>query len=244
MRENNSKVDNNPEFNKTNTPGWLITFDDLLTLLMVFFILVFAMGNINAQKSKKMISSFQSALGVLKEGKRVGIQVVNPPQPAEQPDSNASDDRDTGSRFSEKSQEAIDDLSKNPAISIIQKNKELFITLSDHILFQSGIAELRPEGYPVLDKVIHIVRSNNLRVRIEGHTDNVPIRGGRFPSNCDLSIARAVHVVKYFIDTGQIAPDRLSAVGYGESKPLYPNDSPTDREKNRRVEIILEMIDS
>ena len=87
-------------------------------------------------------------------------------------------------------------------------------------------------------------KRQGLDVRIEGHTDNVAIRSGRFPSNWDLSIVRAVHVVKYFIDAGKIAPQRLSAVGYGESKPLYPNDSPANREKNRRVEIILELMDS
>ncbi|MEI6262103.1 MAG: OmpA family protein, partial [Deltaproteobacteria bacterium] len=105
-------------------------------------------------------------------------------------------------------------------------------------------SELRPEGYPVLNKIIRVLQSNGLDVRIEGHTDNVAIRSGRFSSNWDLSIVRAVHVVKYFIDAGKIAPQRLSAVGYGESKPLYPNDSPANREKNRRVEIILELMDS
>jgi chemotaxis protein MotB len=138
----------------------------------------------------------------------------------------------------------MDDLASHPEIKVVQTPKGLFITLSDGILFQSGVSELRPEGYPVLDKIIQVLQSNRLDVRIEGHTDNVTIRSGRFPSNWELSIARAVHVVKYFTDAGKIAPQRLSAVGYGESKPLYPNDSPQNREKNRRVEIILEMMDS
>jgi chemotaxis protein MotB len=245
MRENNCRiiVENEPE--AANPPGWLITFNDLITLLMVFFVLLFAMGNINARKSEKLFSSIQGALGVLREGKKVGVQVVRPVQPtvpATQEDS--GDASNKGSRFSEASRNAMDDLANDPEIAVVQTPKGLFITLSDGILFQSGVSDLRPEGYPVLDKIIQVLQRNHFAVRIEGHTDNVSIRSGRFPSNWELSIARAVHVVKYFTDAGKIAPQRLSAVGYGESKPLYPNDSPQNRGKNRRVEIILEMMDS
>lgn len=245
MRENNCRIIIENEHDAPNPPGWLITFNDLITLLMVFFVLLFAMGNINAQKSEKLVSSLQGALGVLREGKKVGVQVVRPIQPAEVSTQEISEDAsNTGSQLSDVSQNAIDDLANDPEIKVIQTPKGLFITLSDGILFQSSVSDLRPEGYPVLNKIIQVIQSNKFAVRIEGHTDNVSIRSGRFPSNWDLSIARAVHVLKYFIDTGRIAPQRLSAVGYGESKPLYPNDSPVNRGKNRRVEIILEMMDS
>ncbi|MFH0995960.1 MAG: flagellar motor protein MotB [Pseudomonadota bacterium] len=245
MRENNCRIIIGNEHEDPNPPGWLITFNDLITLLMVFFVLLFAMGNINVQKSEKLVESLQGALGVLREGKKVGVQIVrqiHPTEPATQEIS--GDPSNTVSQFSEVSRNAIDDLSNHPEITVIQTQKGLFITLSDGILFQSGVSELRPEGYPVLNKIIQVLQSNGLDIRIEGHTDNVAIRSGRFPSNWDLSIARAVHVVKYFTDIGKIAPQRLSAVGYGESKPLYPNDNPANREKNRRVEIVLEMMDS
>ena len=245
MRENNCRIITGNEHEDPNPPGWLITFNDLITLLMVFFVLLFAMGNINAQKSEKLVGSLQGALGVLREGKKVGVQIVRPIQPTEPATQVVSGDAsNTVSHLSEVSQNAIDDLTNHPEITVIQTPKGLFITLSDGILFQSGVSELRPEGYPVLNKIIQVLQSNGLDIRIEGHTDNVAIRSGRFPSNWDLSIARAVHVVKYFIDAGKISPQRLSAVGYGESKPLYPNDSPENRGKNRRVEIILEMMDS
>jgi len=245
MRENNCRIITGNEHEAPNPPGWLITFNDLITLLMVFFVLLFAMGNINVQKSEKFVESLQGALGVLREGKKVGVQIVRPIQPTEPATHEVSGDAsNTVSQPSETSLKAIDDLTNHPEITVIQTPKGLFITLSDGILFQSGVSELRPEGYPVLNKIIHVLQSNGLDIRIEGHTDNVAIRSGRFPSNWDLSIARAVSVVKYFIDAGKISPQRLSAVGYGESKPLYPNDSPENRGKNRRVEIILEMMDS
>ncbi|MBI5590599.1 MAG: flagellar motor protein MotB [Deltaproteobacteria bacterium] len=245
MRENNCRIIIGNEHEVSNPPGWLITFNDLITLLMVFFVLMFAMGNINSLKSEKLVGSFQGALGVLREGKKVGVQIVRPIQPAEPATQEVSGDSSIAtSQLSEVSRNAIDDLANDPEITIIQTPKGLSITLSDGILFQSGISELRPEGYPVLNKIIQVLQGNGFDVRIEGHTDNVAIRSGRFPSNWDLSIARAVHVVKYFTDIGKIVPQRLSAVGYGESKPLYPNDSPENRGKNRRVEIILEMMDS
>jgi chemotaxis protein MotB len=192
-----------------------------------------------------LVGSLQGALGVLLEGKKAAVRVVMPIQPMEPATQEVSGDSSSKvSQLSEVSRNAIDDLANHPEITVIKTPKGLFITLSDGILFQSGLSELRPEGYPVLNKIIQVLHSNGLDVRIEGHTDNVAIRSGRFPSNWDLSIVRAVHVVKYFIDAGKIAPQRLSAVGYGESKPLYPNDSPANREKNRRVEIILELMDS
>jgi chemotaxis protein MotB len=242
MRENHSRITIETEQETENPPGWLITFNDLITLLMVFFVLLFAMGNINAQKSEKLVGSLQSALGVLLEGKKTAVQVVRPVLPTAQEISGGDSTVDAG--FSEETQHAIDDLAGLPEITVIQTPQGLSLTLSDSILFQSGVSELRFEGYPVLNKIILILQSNRFAIRVEGHTDNVSIRSMRFPSNWELSIARAVHVVKYFIDNGKIAPQRLSAVGYGDSKPIYPNDSPVNREKNRRVEIVLEMMDS
>ena len=245
MRINNCRIISSNETQAPDPAGWLIPFNDLITLLMVFFVLLFAMSNINTHKSEKLVGSLQGALGVLLEGKKVGIQLVAPVQSTEPAAQEVSvDGSKTDSRLSEASRNAVDDLANEPEITVIQTPKGLFITLSDGILFQSGVSELRPEGYPVLNKIIRVIQSNALAVRIEGHTDNVAIHSGRFPSNWDLSIARAVHVVKYFIDTGEIAPQRLSAVGYGESKPLYPNNSSANRGKNRRVEIVLEMMES
>jgi chemotaxis protein MotB len=241
MRETHSRIIIDSEQEAGNSPGWLVTFNDLITLLMVFFVLLFAMSNINAQKSEKLVGSLQSALGVLLEGKKTAVQVVGPVQLPAQEVSDSDTLADAG--FSQETRQAIDDLAGHPDISVIQTPQGMSLTLSDSILFQSGVSELRSEGYPVLNKIIPILQNNRFAVRIEGHTDNVSIRNVRFPSNWELSVARAVHVLKYFIDIGKIEPQRLSAVGYGDSKPVYPNDSPANREKNRRVEIILEMMD-
>jgi chemotaxis protein MotB len=113
------------------------------------------------------------------------------------------------------------------------------IRFEDAVLFDFGRAEINPAGLMFLDQIAAVIHSIPCPIRIEGHTDNVPIHTKLFPSNWELSAARAVNVVKYFVDSCSIAPQRLSAVGYGASKPLFPNDSADYRTKNRRVEIVL-----
>jgi chemotaxis protein MotB len=103
------------------------------------------------------------------------------------------------------------------------------------------VAEIAPNGYRVLDRVGAVIGRAAHAVRVEGHTDNVPIHTPRYPSNWELSVARAVNVVKYLAASGAVAPERLSAVGYGDSKPRQANLSPQGRAGNRRVEIIAVM---
>ncbi|MGD9150174.1 MAG: flagellar motor protein MotB, partial [Desulfobacterales bacterium] len=113
------------------------------------------------------------------------------------------------------------------------------LTFEDQILFDFGKATINPAGHGLLAQLAKSIQQVPNAVRIEGHTDNVPIQTKRFPSNWELSVARAVNVVKYFAEAGKIDPRRLSAVGYGESRPLVANDTPANRQKNRRVEILL-----
>ena len=111
--------------------------------------------------------------------------------------------------------------------------------LSDHTLFEVGVATISQQAIPLLKKVGDIIARTSVDVRIEGHTDDLPIKTAQFPSNWELSTARAVKVLRYFIETGGIVNQRLSAVGCGEFQPMVPNDSPAHRARNRRVEIIF-----
>jgi chemotaxis protein MotB len=115
----------------------------------------------------------------------------------------------------------------------------LVVTLVDAVLFDLGTAEISPKAFPLLNKIGSIISKSSYLVRIEGHTDNLPIHTERFPSNWELSATRAVNVLRYFIEKEKIPPERLSAVGYGEFQPLLPNDSPQHRARNRRMEIIF-----
>ena len=211
-----------------------------MTLLMVFFVMLFTMSTIDVKKLQDFQYSLQSGLGVLEEGKRVSIGVIEPP---------LSSDVErviTPEEIEEEVPDEIKDFVKTfdsePEITATYTKKGVLITLSNTILFQLGMADINPESFPVLDKIAAVIGKTSESVRVEGHTDNVPVvHSKRFPSNWELSIKRAVNVVKFFVEIGKIPPQRLSAVGYGESKPLFSNDTTEHRAANRRVEILLEM---
>jgi chemotaxis protein MotB len=115
----------------------------------------------------------------------------------------------------------------------------LTIRFLDTALFDLGQADLKPEARAILDNVASILRSLPNPIRVEGHTDNLPINTYRFPSNWELSTARATTVVRYLAEKHGIPPDRLSAAGYGEWRPVAPNDTPEHRAQNRRVDIVV-----
>ena len=125
--------------------------------------------------------------------------------------------------------------------SLLKLNEEV-ITIPSEILFESGKAELDLNAKLGLEKVALKIRNriqgeDSWDIRIEGHTDNVPIVGGKYASNWDLSTARAISIVKFFLENNFFPPDQMQAMGYGEFKPIAPNDSVINRRKNRRVEI-------
>jgi chemotaxis protein MotB len=226
-----------------NRSGWLTTFNDLVTLLMVFFVLLFTMGSTDKNMMKEFQNALQSGLGVLAAGSKVSI-AVNDSQPLVSVDGPRTQGQgETTPGEGEDTMDAIDDalgeLAADPGINVTYANQEARISFEDALLFDFGKAEINSSGLAFLDKIAAMVQKISCLVRVEGHTDNVPIHTHRFPSNWDLSTARAVSVVKYLVDIGKINPQRLSAVGYGESRPLAPNDSTANRARNRRVEIVL-----
>jgi len=115
----------------------------------------------------------------------------------------------------------------------------MIISLSDELAFEPGTATLRPEAYPALDKVADFLRDSDVNIRIEGNTDDIPTNSPLYPSNWELSTARAVNIVHYLVDEGGIAPNRLTAAGNAEFNPLVPNDSRVHLKQNRRADIVL-----
>ncbi len=129
-------------------------------------------------------------------------------------------------------------------IDTLSKLNERVINIPGYILFDSGKAELKWNAQTFLAKVAdhikEIIKNDpNWQIRIEGHTDNIPIHNSKFASNWELSTARALSIVKFFIRNGYFKPDQMQIMGYGEFKPVVPNDTPSHRQMNRRVEIIL-----
>lgn len=126
-------------------------------------------------------------------------------------------------------------------VKLEMMGKGLVITVVGDVLFDSGKAKIRPESYPILDKVATVLKENvpKLNVGIEGHTDNVPIKFSGWKSNWELSTARSLSVLHYLVEERDISPERVSAIGYGEYRPIDSNNTKEGRQSNRRVEIVI-----
>ena len=129
---------------------------------------------------------------------------------------------------------------RDKSVSLKMDDQGLVIILSDDILFDSGKADIKPEAYPVLDNVASVIKSKvpDKNIGVSGHTDNVPIKYSNWKSNWELSTARATNVLHYLEEKG-VSPDRLSAIGYGQHRPIDSNKTAEGRAKNRRVEIVI-----
>jgi chemotaxis protein MotB len=124
-------------------------------------------------------------------------------------------------------------------ISVNTTTEGIMISLSNALLFESGNADLRPEAAESLHKITEILQTTDHSVRIEGHTDNIPTNNPLYPTNWELSVARAVAIVRYLIEKEGVSPERLAAGGYAEFKPKVPNDSRASRAINRRADIVI-----
>jgi len=209
--------------------SFMLLYANLMMLLMTFFIVLVSMGRIEEEKVKIGVYSFRQAyfsggIGML-FGEREPIDfeyLIEQERIKLQKKISAS--------FEKTLKEG-----KN-MVEIVPSKEGVTLRLPGKILFDLGKAELKEEAKKILDEIIPVLKSYTYPVRVEGHTDNLPIHTERFPSNWELSSARAISVVRYLERKG-LQRDLLSAVGYGEYRPLFPNDTPEHRAKNRRVEI-------
>lgn len=215
-------------------PGWMVTFGDLMSLLLTFFVLLLSFSSIQEVEFQKALGSLKGALGVLPRQQSV-IFRMKPYFPR------LTDVQNT--KFREKLQELremIREKAMGDQIHLEVNDNGVLIRIDSPVLFRLGDATLKSNAQPILDKIIEMFGDWNTNIRIEGHTDDLPIHNARFPSNWELSTARALSVLRYFLQTGEIEPGRLSAVGYGQYHPLLPNINEENRAKNRRVEIYIE----
>lgn len=212
------------------SPGWMTTFSDLMTLLLTFFILMYSMSNLDTDKFKSVALSFQSILSgsagesILSEQDSI-IEFTEQYMENKELYDKVSDYLDAG------------ELGEN--VSVSMNAKGVFVEMKDAILFEPGSASLKVEGIDVLKQLEDLINDFDNELVVEGYTDDVPESSARFPTNWELSTARAVSVVRYLIDEENVDPERLSAVGYGEHRPMVPNDSVENRASNRRVNILI-----
>ncbi len=220
-------------------PAWMTTYGDLVTQLLIFFVLLFAMSSVDIAKFQQALISLQGALGFLDGGKTIDPETIpSDPLPEGWED---IDQRDYGQMLEIKRQieEGLKQAGLDATVALSLEERGLVIRFNDSVLFDLGKADIKPMGRATIDRVSQTIKDIPNQVRIEGHTDNLPIRTAGYPSNWELSTARATNVVRYFIEGLAYEPNRLSAAGYGEYRPIAPNDTAEGRQLNRRVDIVV-----
>ncbi len=225
------------EIEGPSAPFWMTTYSDMVTLLLVFFILILSYSTIELEKFKGAMSSMKGALGILESpGSVQKKQDVNF---REKMTARYSKIQDQINEF----KTIVNEMNLDAEVDVEYSASGIHIRLGDRVLFDLGKAEIKNNAYPILSQIADIidedVKINS--VQVEGHTDNIPINTSRYPSNWELSTARALSVVKYLHERENIEADKLAAVGHGEHRPLEPNTSPENRARNRRVEIFIKM---
>ncbi|OQY18211.1 MAG: flagellar motor protein MotB [Desulfobacteraceae bacterium 4572_35.1] len=215
-------------------PAWMVTYSDLVTLLLTFFVLLLSMANMDQVKFSAAAGSLRGAFGVF-GGK--DEREISPPSLVEL--TPAHDD--LVQRLYSRIMVQMNRLRLDPSIKLVKDRGAVILRINESVLFSPGTSKLKPAALPVLAKVASLVEPLPLQLRIEGHTDDLPFTS-KDMSNWDLSVARSVAVLKFFQQSDLFPLDRMSAVGYGAEHPLVPNDTAENRAKNRRVEFVLESL--
>lgn len=214
---------------KPGAPEWMVTFSDMVILLLTFFVLLLSMATLDQIKFTQASDSLAGAFGVLASSSRTEVA---PPQVV----SYSPVDDDFTARVYRRIRTKIRELRLDRKIELVKDRGAVILRVDEAILFDLGQTTLSPDAEPVLRQVAELVRPLPLNMKIEGHTDNV----GNDLANWDLSVTRAVSVLRFMVSNQLLPLTRLSATGYGSHKPLFPNNTERERALNRRVEFVLE----
>ncbi len=215
-------------------PEWMVTYSDMVTLLLTFFVLLLSMANMDQIKFNQAVGSLKGAFGVFGGQDRKEISQPSIVEIAPIHD-------DLVQRLYTRIVTQMNRLRLDPSVKVVKDRGAVVLRIDEAILFEAGSAELKPQALPVLTRVAGLIQPLPLRARIEGHTDDIPFSTPDM-SNWDLSVNRALAVLRFFQQQDLLPLSRLSAVGYGAEQPLAPNDTPENRAKNRRVEFVLESL--
>ncbi len=218
---------------------WLLTYADMITLLMAFFIMLYSMSILNLSRFQQVAVSIKSGFGGAVPGQ--GMSVLGATgQFGVQPSPIAGDTAGVPYSSIRKLQEGLARTSPESKAQMLTDERGLVVRLpSDTLLFEPGSATMRPAAAQVLAEVAEALREVPNDIRIEGHTCSLPTRSQRYPTNWELSTSRATEVVRYLITRERISPRRLSAAGYADQHPVARNSTAAGRAANRRVEIVL-----
>ncbi len=235
-----SRVSFSEFFDEDERPIWLVTYADMMTLLMVFFILLYAIYYLDTQKFKESLSGIEIAID--KEGSTVQLidflATDRSSQPITFEDVTGLHQREQ--RVLAELQDIIDSANLTDSISAYLDGDKVVLQMPGEVLFKSARARLDDAALSLFEEIQNTFdKFPDYTISIRGHTDDRPINTLQFPSNWELSAVRATTVLRYFLSNG-LSPERISATGYADLLPIASNDTVEGRSANRRVEFVLE----
>lgn len=228
-------------------PMWYLSFADMMTNMFVFFALLVAIGTVEQEKFKKVADSLRAAFGT--EGKGEGgtfrqLDLIHGQTKIDQTSIHAVDE--IGALVNKEVNNILTDVKQfvsghklGSKISAHSDERGAVITISDVVLFPQGEARITPEGIRIIKQIFEMLKDFDYEVKIEGHTDNSPIKTDRFPSNWELSASRASDVARMLVESG-FPPNKLAVEGFAQYRPKVPNDTDEHRAMNRRIEVVFQ----
>lgn len=235
---------------KAISQEWLTTYSDMVTLLLTFFVLLYSFSLVDVRKFAAAAASMADAfnVGSTKSSNEIfDFDQSSGSKPIVGEDKESDDNQDNSNNEASNTKENILSnikafVAKNnlsDKVTIKEGSRGIYIEFKDKILFDTGKAVIKEDGIPAIMQISEFMRNLPNHIVIEGHTDNIPISTEQFPSNWELSEARAMSVMKYLINNRGLEPSRFSTAAYGEYSPVDTNDTPEGRAQNRRVNILI-----
>ena len=219
------------EDHSAESPKWMVTFADFIMLILVFFILLFSISQVDDAKFETLAEAFRQN-GIFDSSETIIPFDEDPAEGQEQSDA------ELDGLVSEIAGYLVENDLQDLVVAT-RTDRGVVIVLQEQVLFNSGEAEVLPEARPILQTVGGLLEGIPNFIRVEGHTDDRPIQTARYPSNWELSAARSSSVLRFMLDTYELDPERFAAIGYGDTRPVVPNDGPNNWALNRRVEIVI-----
>ncbi len=235
-----------------NHERWLVSYADFITLLFAFFVVMYALSTVNEGKyrvlSDSMVTAFRNVpintSSSLPQTLPLPIPLAQKPQAANKTPADAvarQKQRDTMRNVASDILKVMAPLVAEGKVRVVETSRGVTIEINDSVLFSPGQALLQPPLAKAMAAIAEVLAATEFPITIEGHTDNVPIKTPQFPSNWELSAVRATTVLRLFAENG-VAPERLTAIGYADTRPVEPNFLAEGRARNRRVSILIDSL--
>lgn len=224
--------------------SWLLPYSDMLTLLLALFIVMFAMSKVDNQKLTQLSQQFNiiftGGKDILNNSSKDNSNAIKvTPNPSTSSEENNVVEQDEMTVLKNNLEQEVKNAGYSDNVKVTLNGEGVNISIQDTVIFNTGKADILNNFYPMLIQISNMVKNLNNEIRISGYTDNVPINNKEFRSNWDLSYMRALNVMNFMVNTGNVAPNKFSIQAYGEYKPKYDNSTAEGRAKNRSVDILI-----